>query len=676
MQRMGLKRMHSKWTGRKIKMAGYRDVVVVDSPIKQHSAATNQMFEHQNVQVVEDDIENYFSFESEVIETTPEHESPHRAKDAPGFVSSRGIIACSEDLRYETIIPPTASPADFVGGNKLGFRSEVGAYGGNFTHQSKMTIETTLENAENDEIELLSNCSSSPPPPDFCLPRKEIREAILYHEELGKALSKLALDPVLKCIDSYDKQISATSTNSTAESTLDATINSSNSRCRVGVLTLGSRRPKQRNSTIGFDDRMEQVSSLDSASSKFEFSCESNQRNRLERQLSFLESHAIKQCVSSTTSSQDHGCREEKVAVVKNCSSTIHCEPSDDFFFPRVDDLQSPQASATSCDSSKCISSPPNTHQFKVTSDDNHSWFDNAGNEHQDRRLMMDDIALMMSEYMNKTRSDVSFAVDTQLEKHLSELKSDVFGLSERLDNKTRALIQKMEHSKGNKETQKPNLDKAPMTPRSGNVTENVGFLHELETAFSSMETRIINTITSEVKSTINQQLRAFEEIVEEKISVAIEGYNLKLVSDIQQIVKQEADRASVISLGDKSTPPTTSLRIGSLRNHTRQSPSLENCGGASTRTRSSTLDNSWITRSSSVGTSQNAEHLTQKSIEDSFSDTMKVIDEFVADCDEIASDFDKIALRMESNDVYHDPDCDTDKFEVLFGTANGFVMF
>ena len=659
MERMGLKRTPSKlltkshigWTRRKNKMAGYRDVV--DSPIKQHSATTNHFEHHQNFQVVEDDKENHFSFESEVSETTPERDSSHRAKDAPGFVSSRGIIACSEDLRYDTIVPPPASPADLVGGNKPDSRSGVGTYGGNSTHQSKITVESTLENDENDEIDLLSNCSSSSPPPGFCLPRKEIREAIMYHEELGKALSKLALDPVLKCIDNNDEQISAAFTNSTAESTLDATTDSSNSRYRVGALTLGSR----------------QVSSLDSTSSKSELSCESNQRNKLEQHLSFLESHATKQCVSSTMPSQDDG--QENVAAAKNCSSTIHCEPFDDFFFPPVDDLQSLPTSAASCDASKCFSSPFNTPKFKETSDDNHLCFENANNR-QGLRLTKDDIAVMMLECMNKTKSDVSFAIDTQLEKHLSELKSDIFGLGERLD--TLALIQKMEHGKGNKEALKSYLDKTPMTPRSGNDMERVGFLHELETAFSSMETRIINTITSEVKSTINQQRRAFEAIVEEKISVAIEGFNRKFISDIQQIVKQEINRASVISMGDKSTPPPTSLRIGSLRNHTRQSPPLENDGGASTRKRSSTSDNSWIQSSSSASTSQNAEHLAQKSLEDSFSDTMKVIDEFVADCDEIASDFDRIALRMESNDVYLD--CDSDKFEVLIGTANGFVMF
>ena len=52
--------------------------------------------------------------------------------------------------------------------------------------------------------------------------------------------------------------------------------------------------------------------------------------------------------------------------------------------------------------------------------------------------------------------------------------------------------------------------------------------------------------------------------------------------------------------------------------------------------------------------------------LEDSFAETMKVIDEFVDDCDDLANDFDRIAFRMQDADVQSDPDCDPDEFEYL----------
>jgi len=299
---------------------------------------------------------------------------------------------------------------------------------------------------------------------------------------------------------------------------------------------------------------------------------------------------------------------------------------------------------------------------------------ENARKErNDDLRIIKDEIALMMSEFNHKHSPDISSTVDTQLEKHLSKLRLEVSELSERLDNTTRALGNVQDYQE-NKENQKSRLPKMLRTPRAGNSIDAGGLLKELEKTFSSMETRIINTITSEIKDNAMQQRRMIEKIVEEKVSEAIAGFNQKITSDIEQILKQGTVRASAMALRDKQSPQTPSLRIGSLKKHSRspQSPLLNIGGGARTTI---TPDNS-CSQTGSSSTSMKADDLTQRSLEDSFLETMKAFDEFVADCDEIASDFDKIALRMENDDVDSDPDCDTERFDVLIGTANGFVMF
>jgi len=635
---------------------------VVDSPIKHSKEKAQVVFKHDGCEV-EDDIDttDHFSFDSAAIKSESDHdpEISHRpAKDAPGWIrdvgnpsiptidhqtstrsqssisATRETFACSEDQSCGAITP-NLSQADFNDGNQ--FHSRLGAHRRHSTQSSKAT--TQIRMAIDDELlsqsSSESSSSSSMPPPGFFLPRKEIRDAILYHEELGKALSTLALDPDMKCVDDNGAKHSVASTNSTAISTLDTS---------------------------------------DSSSSKSEFSCGSNQRKVLEQHVSFLQSHTIHEFTSSTAVSQEGGRSGHCISIGPNCSSASQ-KPFDDFCFPQTDNLQSLPASATSCDIPKCISSPLSTLKLNILSDNMHQQvLENARKErNDDLRIIKDEIALMMSEFNHKHSPDISSTVDTQLEKHLSKLRLEVSELSERLDNTTRALGNVQDYQE-NKENQKSRLPKMLRTPRAGNSIDAGGLLKELEKTFSSMETRIINTITSEIKDNAMQQRRMIEKIVEEKVSEAIAGFNQKITSDIEQILKQETVRASAMALRDKQSPQTPSLRIGSLKKHSRspQSPLLNIGGGARTTI---TPDNS-CSQTGSSSTSMKADDLTQRSLEDSFLETMKAFDEFVADCDEIASDFDKIALRMENDDVDSDPDCDTERFDVLIGTANGFVMF
>jgi hypothetical protein len=66
--------------------------------------------------------------------------------------------------------------------------------------------------------------------------------------------------------------------------------------------------------------------------------------------------------------------------------------------------------------------------------------------------------------------------------------------------------------------------------------------------------------------------------------------------------------------------------------------------GRSSRRLSKADKDKSWI-KDNVV-----EEKVFQKSLEDSFTETMKVIDDFVIDCDDIVSDFDKIASRMQDS--------------------------
>lgn len=59
-------------------------------------------------------------------------------------------------------------------------------------------------------------------------------------------------------------------------------------------------------------------------------------------------------------------------------------------------------------------------------------------------------------------------------------------------------------------------------------------------------------------------------------------------------------------------------------------------------------------------------------SLEDTFAETMRAIDEFVDDCDDLADDFDKIAFRMQDTDIASDADCDSEDYDYEYiGQAN-----
>lgn len=171
-------------------------------------------------------------------------------------------------------------------------------------------------------------------------------------------------------------------------------------------------------------------------------------------------------------------------------------------------------------------------------------------------------------------------------------------------------------------------------------------------------------------------QRQAIEEIIEEKVSKVIAGSSVELNMAVHE-VKKEGDRMSKIALRTpprEKTPPRgrSPVPLASKRRRSFASPGL--CllplpiNGSNEK--SNTSDNPCIHGRGSVGSvaAKNAGKETEeKSLEESFAETMRVIDEFVYDCDGIVDDFDNIALRMQDAEVPYDlEDCDSDDFEYL----------
>ena len=297
----------------------------------------------------------------------------------------------------------------------------------------------------------------------------------------------------------------------------------------------------------------------------------------------------------------------------------------------------------------------------------------------------------MMKEVKNQIRNDIGETLDKQMQQHRFRLKLEVSELSERLENATQATIKAMQTYQTDKENESPQsslrrkasspfprkqlqspaslrhstdsstfFGKAPITPATENVINSEVLLKELQKSFVSMEARIFDKLTAHMDKDAIRQQHAIEEIIEEKVSKVIAGSNLEMKLAVQA-VKAETERVSKMALRVR-TPPTdrTPPRIGFSKNQTgfispiRQAPFPRNFSSA----KSIGADKSWI-RGISSSVIKDAEEGPQKSLEDSFTETMNVIDEFVADCDDLVSDFDIIASRMQDGNVSFDSDLD-----------------
>ena len=307
----------------------------------------------------------------------------------------------------------------------------------------------------------------------------------------------------------------------------------------------------------------------------------------------------------------------------------------------------------------------------------------------EDLRRIKDETASMMKEIKNEIRYDIEETVDKQMQQHRSRLKFDVSELSERLESATQATIKAMQTHQTDTENENPQcslrmkalspfprkqlqspvslrhsndsstfFSKAPITPATENVINSEVLLKELQKSFVSMEARIFDKFTAHMDKDAIRQQHAIEEIIEEKVSKVIAGSNLEMKLAVQA-VKAETERVSKMVMRDR-TPPTdrTPPRICLSKNQRcfispiGQAPFPIN--GRSSK--SIGADKTWI-RGISSSVIKDAEECPWKSLEDNFTETMNAIDEFVADCDDLVSDFDKIASRMQDGNVSFDSD-------------------
>jgi len=552
-----------------------------------------------------------------------------------------------------------------------------------------------------------SSSSSSMPPPGFTLPRQEIRDAIQYHDmlgktlsnpelnprdliqyhdKLGKTLSQLALDPQLRSNGKGDGtagEYSVTLTHSTDDmSSFDSSrlnglkysfsgsdcggglgaANNNNSSSDVGEgihgRTVSSLLSNQWVAKNFFDGniRLEQVSSMDSGSSNntgYISKAISTQSNRSSRSIQKLEQHVSFLERSASSNNHDNNITPP---INHQQQTDNNITPSNDSvsFFPEVDDLKSPPMWVSSSDGEGAVvESPPNTPMGCVAF--------SQEVESSSQEVESSDI---MSNIRDQIRLDVKQTMNAEMKQHHSKLKETVSEMSTQLE--------KTVH-----DTVKRHVDKENAHPQQqSSMNESGGLLKELEKSFQSMEESILNKLTLQMDKEASYQRQAMEEIIEEKVSKVIAGSSLEMNLAVQE-VKKESERVTKMNALRERTPPpgertpprrtktpprvpsTMKKRISSKSPNRRHSAPSPNSSGK----KSSKSDNSWI-QSTSPST---------KNLEDSFADTMRVIDEFVDDCDDIANDFDRIAHRMRDVDLPSDPeydDSDIDDYEYM-GVAN-----
>ncbi|KAL3761675.1 hypothetical protein ACHAW5_002655 [Stephanodiscus triporus] len=314
---------------------------------------------------------------------------------------------------------------------------------------------------------------------------------------------------------------------------------------------------------------------------------------------------------------------------------------------------------------------------------------DNACSELvEDIRRIKDETASMMMKIKDGIRTDIQETMEAQMQQHRSRLKLEVSEMSRRLENAAQATVKAIESFQTDKENEvllSPLLRKAspsyphkrmqsygtnsstfssktPNPPAAVNDINGEILLTELEKSFLSMEARILDKLTAQMDNDAIRQQLAIKEMIEEKVSKAIAGSNLETKLAVHA-VKAEAERVSKMVLRDRTpprdkTPQQTGLSKTqtSFISPTRNAPSPQ----ISSNSKSKGDDKSWI-RGNTSSVIKEAKHGSQRSLEDSFTDTMKVIDDFVADCDDIVSDFDKIAFRMQDGNDSSDSEFDSE---------------
>ncbi|KAL7467768.1 hypothetical protein ACHAXS_008005 [Conticribra weissflogii] len=403
-------------------------------------------------------------------------------------------------------------------------------------------------------------------------------------------------------------------------------------------------------------------------------------RRKIERHMTFLEAHMEKHCSLEACAEESNfwpcdtiDCSDHLTAGKDSVS--IDRLSKEELFFPRECDLKSPpRRDASAMANSMKLTSPPNTPSSCVSqptksieltysqsplSDEpslNHRRDDLAGENLEKPAITIDgnslvnnmerikeETAAMMIEMQQKIKSDLNNMMEKETERHCCKIKS---ALSEATKHYQR--FQNKENEKPLSSPQSPSRKRAQsMSPRSKlspayskgsphsrshqSQTDQISLLKKLENSLTAMENNILSTISKQMEKEASHQRQLIEDIIEEKVTRVICGTNLEMQLAIQE-VKRENERLSrkvlsrmSISGGSDFTSPVRFLTPKRADSCRRRSP-----GNFPPRT--------------------GIEELAENGLEDSFAQTMKVIDDFVLDCDDIVNDLDRIAFRMQDD--------------------------
>ena len=289
-------------------------------------------------------------------------------------------------------------------------------------------------------------------------------------------------------------------------------------------------------------------------------------------------------------------------------------------------------------------------------------------------RRVKDETATMMAEMNDKIRCDMKNTMEKEMGQHRLALKVSVLEMSKRLEN----VIE----TKFGKENKHPQLTPSrldstrlspqassenkipPSTPAQTNNMDSEALLKTLEKSFRSMEASIMDKIATQIDKDALQQRQAIEEIIEERVAKVVEGASLEIKLAAREMTR-ESERLAKTELRENRTPPRDRSRTPPRRTPPREktpprSASVKKLGFA---TSGKSNDYSWL---------EMDKEEKSTSLEDTFAETMRAIDEFVDDCDDLADDFDKIAFRMQDTDIASDADCDFEDHDYEYiGQAN-----
>ena len=578
------------------------------------------------------------------------------------------------------------------------------------TRHSNAKASNTQQIALNsDQLHLYSDGGdsfSSNPPPNFH-PRKEIVNAIKCHEKMGKALSKLILSADINNPNA-NGDYSFTSTTLSGTSTFESF--ETNSFCnrqdarRPGAIIDQRRVKVTGNKDDGKkkhtrDNRMPHIDKTgDVLNSELAFVGESNSAilvepwgfsGEIEWSDSGFSKTSNRSIKSDTSSFFQHVAflegLEDRLKELNNPKSSSDQElTSDDMieegkdhtFFPTVEDLRSPPSNNALLKSEECFSSTGPTYPLLKTpdvdfQDDNlfsppgtpaclhtkHACIDVFPSSHDQSRLAIneaillkgiaqikEETSIMLKGMESKLKIDLKELMETELVKNKSHIASQSLppaGHEESTFSKSMARFSSSSSSDRNVMTPQPQR-----TTMSSPIDRNV--LSEiLQKSLNSMESSILDKITlhmdTELRRDSMQQYEYLDELIDEKVTQVVAGQNLELQMGLGEI--KRAMRSAAVQVAPKQALECTSLdsNNGALTPKHYFTPAK--CKGNDSP--SSDIEELPIRAL--------AKEPSIRELEDSFAETMKVIDDFVADCDHLVGDFDKIAFRMEDSSVAGD---------------------